>query len=155
MSDELKRLRAQGASIAVLSSVLHLAGWELRDIDLDLISGRARVELHRYDGRRVLLSTDAIGRTSLERSHRTIALGRHSSTRGRIPLSPQIEDEFLGRQRCEGPRSGLRALCSYVATNPAPGRQELPPSAVRAAFAPLMGAPARAALREEAPDARD
>src|SRR5690606_27333873 len=131
---------ASGA-LAHLAATLRLAGWEARTIDLDFVAGRATVELHRDDGRWVLLSVDALGRAQIERHHRSITLGRHSSSRGKIPLSPQIADVFLGRQRYEGPRAAMRALCSYVADNPAPGKQALTVKSVRALFAPLMAKP--------------
>lgn len=151
---EIIRFVARPAEIplARLAAVLRLAGWEVRNLDLDLVAGRATVELHRDDGRWVLLSADALGRASIERNQRTVSLGRHSSARGRIPLSPQVADTFLGRQRFEGPRAALRSLCAYVADNPAPGKRMLSASEVRAAFAPLMSAPvARAALHSPAP----
>lgn len=138
-------------SLTALAAALRLAGWEVRNLDLDLVAGRATVELRRDDGRWVLLSVDAHGRASIERHQRTVVLGRHSSARGRVVRSEQIEDVFLGRQRCDGARSALRALCNYVADNPAPGRPALPSSAVRAAFAPLMSVPAKMLDKAEEP----
>lgn len=124
--------------LVVFETTLRLVGWGPRNIDIDLASGRVVVELHRDDGRWVLLSADSLGRVCMERHQRRVALGRHSSRLGRIPLSPQVEDVFLGRQRFNGFRSGLRSLCAYVAQNPAPGKPELPPNAVRTALAPLL-----------------
>ena len=43
-----------------------------------------------------------------------------------------VEDTFLGRERWRNAREALLAASSYVAENPAPGREALPASAVRA-----------------------
>lgn len=120
--------------LKALAAVLHLAGWEVRNVDLDLVAGRAVVELHRYDGRWVYLSADDLGRASIERWHRNAVVTRYQGG----PQCDGFEDLFLGRTRCEGARSALRSLCSYVADNPAPGFRTLAAPDVRRALAPLM-----------------
>lgn len=117
--------------MGALGATLRRVGWEVRELDLDLHAGRLTVEAHRDDGRWLRLTADPLGRVHLERWHRRIVL------RG-VPQSPHVDDQFLGRQRCEGSRSGLRRLCGYVAANPAPGREALPAPAVRRALAPVM-----------------
>lgn len=134
-----------------LAAVLQSAGWEPRNLDIDLVEGRLGVELHRADGRWVWLHADAHGRVHLERWHRTTTIGTRATDVGRIAQSTQLSDDFIGRVRCEGLRSGLRRLCAYVADNPAPGFPALPAPAIRAALAPLLNPPR---LLAESPDAR-
>ena len=137
---------ALSPSMTALCVVLGHIGWEVRNVDLDLVAGRATVEVHRHDGRWLYFSVDPLGRASIERWDRTIRLGRRAADKGG-PQSPQIEDTFLGRTRCEGARSGLRSLCTYLADNPAPGFPQIAPATVRRALAPTMNEPATLDLR--------
>ena len=113
---------------------LHVAGWEVRAIDVDLVAGRLVVELHRYDGRWVYLAARADGGASIERWHRRTVVTRYRGG----PECDGFEDQFLGRSRACGIRSGLRSLSNYIADNPCPGRPVLTVSDVRALIAPLL-----------------
>lgn len=121
-----------------LAATLTRAGWEVRTLDLDLVSGRAVVELHRADGRWLYLAADALGRASVERWHREAIVTRYRGG----PECDGHRDQFLGRTRFDGARSALRHLSTYVADNPTPGRDRLDVGDVRGALAPLM-VPAR------------
>lgn len=104
---------------AGLCLALAVAGYEPSAVEIDLVGGSLLVELHRVDGRWLRLSADRLGRVSLERWQR-----RKSDCRphAQAPVCMVVQDEFLGRFRPAGLRAGLRALASYVADNPAPGR---------------------------------
>lgn len=121
-------------AIKALAFGLERIGWEARDVDIDLVAGRVVVELMRSDGRLVRL-TATEDYAVLERFHRR---WREPANARRPQLGDGLGYEFLGRIQAEGPRSGLRALCSYVADNPAPGLAALPPSEVRHLLRPLM-----------------
>lgn len=60
-----------------LAATLARVGWEVRTLDLDLVSGRAVVELHRVDGRWLYLVADSLGRASVERWHREAVVTRY------------------------------------------------------------------------------
>lgn len=62
------------------------------------------------------------------------------NAKGRRPLSPQINDEFLGRSRFEGARSMLRGLTAYLVEN---ASRPVVLSDMRAAWAGVMDAPLR------------
>lgn len=118
------------AHLRLFVAVLEEIGWECRELDLNLHSGYARVTLHRHDGRWICLFADGIGRVTLERNHRRFAWRNPNRQDGAL-----IVDEFLGRQRCEGVRSGLRTVTNYLADNPAPGFAALPAAQIRRALA--------------------
>lgn len=120
--------------LRALAVVLARGGWEIRDLDLDLVAGRAMIELHRADGRWLYLSADSLGRASVERWHRAAVVTRYRGG----PECDGHRDQFLGRTRFEGPRAALRHLSRYVADNPAPGRAGIEVGDVRGALAPLM-----------------
>jgi hypothetical protein len=123
-----------------LASVMRAAGWEIEYVDLDLTGDQSRAEIKvmRSDGRWLFARVDQIGRASITRYHRDIALGRTPGTRGRIPLSPQVNDQYLGRDRFEGARSMLRGLTSYIADN---AINPVALSDLRAGWAGIMSAP--------------
>lgn len=129
------------ATIALLASI----GWEIVSIDVDLVMGRALMDIRREDGRWLRLSADALGRASIERWQRDRewqrASRRAASYEGRA-------DTFLGRERYEGPRQMLRHLSHYVAENPAPGRAELQVGTVKAAVALLLATAGASEPRE-------
>lgn len=127
------------ATIALLASI----GWEIVSVDVDLVMGRALMDIRREDGRWLRISADALGRASIERWQRDREWCRASRT---TPSYEGPVDVFLGRERYEGPRQMLRHLSHYVAENPAPGRAELPVGSVKAAVALLL-APAGASER--------
>lgn len=121
--------------MSALVSGLERCGWEIREIDLDLVAGRAIVRVHRFDGRWLRLSATESGAV-LERWHRDEVVER-TYNGGGVQIDTH-RDRFLGRTRAEGPRSALRALCTYLADNPAPGFPALAPPEARALFRPLM-----------------
>lgn len=123
----------QRFQLAALSSTLEAHGFDLQTVDIDLHRGVVVIQIHRFDGRWWWLHADARG-TVLESWQRTVTLGRHPSSKPGVPLSPQINDTFLGRSRCEGFRSGLRTLASRLADNPAPGRPVLTTASARLAM---------------------
>lgn len=123
---------APPATCAILASI----GWEILSVEIDLVAGRALLDIRREDGRWLRLSADALGRASIERWQRDRAWQRSSR---RAASYEGVADTFLGRERHEGPRQALRYLSHYVAENPAPGRGALPVGAVKSAVAALLG----------------
>lgn len=133
---------------AALQECMELAGWDISYIDLDLTGDRPRAEikLERRDGRWLLARIDRQGRASFEIFHRERYLGMSRSTKGRRALSPQIDDLFLGRQRCLGARHMLREMTTYIADN------SIAPvclADMRQAWAAVMGAPLYLDLTQE------
>lgn len=123
-----------------LQKCMSLAGWEIAHIDLDLTGDKpkAEIKLERCDGRWLLARIDRLGRASFETFHRERHLGMSPNTKGRRPLSPQINDVFLGRQHCLGARHMLREVTAYIADN---SIAPMSLSDVRKAWAAVMGAP--------------
>ena len=122
------------------------AGWTLDWADLDLTGSAPRLEIRatRHDGLWVRAYVDQLGRASLERFQRERSLGvtRNKKAGARMPMVPLIDDCFMGRQRYEGGRSMMRGLCTYLTDN---ALRPIPLADMRAAWAPLMQAPARIA----------
>jgi hypothetical protein len=116
-----------GSPVAAASSPLQQlqhqmrdAGWEIDFIELDVRDGvhpRAQIKVSRLDGRWLWAYVNH-GRAGMERWHRRVELGMPRSVKGRSPLSPQIDDQFLGRVRCAEPGELLQTLAHYVAANP-------------------------------------
>lgn len=133
---------AVAPSAVALQRCMALAGWEIAHVDLDLTSGapKAEIKLERCDGRWLLARIDRLGRASFETFQRQRRLGMSPNTKGRRPLSPQINDVFLGRQRCLGARHMLREMTAYIADN---SINPVLLSDVRQAWAAVMGAPLR------------
>ena len=129
-------------SVIRLASVMRAAGWEVEFADLDLTGDQVRADIKvvRNDGRWLLARVDHLGRASITRYHRTNFLGRTPSSKGRIPLSPQIDDQYLGRSRFEGARSMLRSLTAYIADN---AIHPVALSDLRAEWGTVMSAPLR------------
>lgn len=130
-------LAPAGDRLRELEITLARAGWEIRTIDLDLVAGRAVLEIHRADGRWLYLAADSLGRASVERWHREAVVTRYRGG----PQCDSHRDQFLGRTRFEGPRAALRHLSRYVADNPAPGWAGIEVGDVRGVLAPLMAVP--------------
>lgn len=139
---DLAPVSVSTAAVDRFSSVMRAAGWEVEFADLDLTGDRARADIKvvRNDGRWVLARVDHLGRASITRYHRTSFLGRTSSSKGRIPLSPQMDDQFLGRSNFEGARSMLRWLTSYIADN---ATNPIALADLRAEWGAVMSAPLR------------
>lgn len=125
-----------------LAAGLQAAGFEIREMDLDLVAGRAVVRVHRFDGRWLYLVATA-GGASIERWHRDAVVTRYRGG----PECDGHRDQFLGRTRYEGARSALRALTTYLSDNPAPGFPRIEAAQVRALFAPLMQADERVVVK--------
>ncbi|MGY0790913.1 hypothetical protein ACW7BJ_16225 [Azospirillum argentinense] len=102
-----------------LAALMNRAGWEIEYIDLDLTGDlpKATIKVTRADGRWLLARVDRLGRASVERFQRERFLGKTPNVKGRAPLSPQVNDQFLGRSHYEGARSMLRGLTGYIADN--------------------------------------
>lgn len=98
-----------------LACVLERAGWELLALEINMTTGRARIELvgaHRY----VTFDADPLGRASLTVENRlkeTVAVGR----RGDRTRVERTKMKFVHRERFDGTRSGLRGLCHFLADN--------------------------------------
>jgi hypothetical protein len=139
---QLLPISQQTIAVSRLASVMRSAGWEIEFLDLDLTGDQARADIKvvRDDGRWLLARVDSLGRASITRYHRTRYLGKTPNTKGRVPLSPQIDDEYLGRQRFEGARAMLRSLTSYIADNAV---HPVSLSDVRAGWGTIMDAPLR------------
>lgn len=105
--------------LTCLQSLLKDGGWQLEYFDIDLTSrGPALdVRMSRNDGRFVLARVDAIGRATLETFQRSRRLVMCEQTAGRRPLTPEVSDEFLGRQRCLSPRHLVKQLTHYLVDN--------------------------------------
>lgn len=118
-----------------LVRVLESAGWQIRELTIDAHRNHVVVRLHRNDGR--WLHVDCTDRSSVvERWQRRSAIGK-TNERKPIPVNV-LEDEFLGRIKCQGFRSALREMCNYIAINPAPGFATLPAQEVRKALGPMI-----------------
>lgn len=138
--------------LAALEVCLDRAGWEICHIDLDLTGSGPVMDIRvaSADGKWLLGRVDRLGRCTLERFVRSRHLGMSPSTKGRRPLSPQIEDTFLGRQRFETPAALLGEVGGYIENNPA--RPTALPD-LRSAWLALLSPQARADLSADAPQA--
>lgn len=131
----MSALLANEGAHRALAVGLERSGWKLVACEIDLVRGRARIEVESFDGLVVTLDAEA-HRASITRErirYETVLVGRRGD---RMPW-PRVRMEFIGRQRYEGPRAALRGLCNYLEDN-AP-IATLPRYSVRALVAPLMG----------------
>lgn len=119
------------AACALLAS----AGWEIVAVEIDLHAGRASMEIRRADGRWIYLAADRHGHASVERWQRSREWSRTSR---RAASFERVDDTFLGRDRCEGPRQALRVVAHYLADNPAPGYRAITTGESKAALALLL-----------------
>lgn len=128
------------ATVAMLGRVMRTAGWSIEYIDLDLTQAhpKATIKVCRNDGRWLFATVDAVGRASIERFQRERFLGMSDSTKGRRPLSPQVDDIFLGRSLCSGARAMLRELTRYLSDN---SLAPIQLADMRAGWASIMAAP--------------
>jgi hypothetical protein len=75
-----------------------------------------------YTGRLVTLDADGLGRVTVTREQReaeTVLVGRRGD---RMPVE-RLTTRFLGRNRCHGIRSGMRAVAHYLADNAGVARE--------------------------------
>lgn len=102
-----------------LAQTMRRSGWEIAWVDLDTTSGSPTIDIgvYRVDGLWVQARVDALGRASLERFHRQRKLVMGDGQRGRRPLSPTLDDVFMGRDRFAGWRALLEGLSLYLADN--------------------------------------
>lgn len=107
--------------VEALQRFMAAAGWEITYLDIDLTRAipTARIVVMRADGRWLLGTVDTLGRANLATFHRERRLEMDARTRGRRPLTPTVQDHFLGRRSFQGARAMLRGLTSYVADNSA------------------------------------
>jgi len=142
---------AQSDAMAALGSTMRRAGWEIEYIDLDLTGEKpsAGIRVKRNDGRFLIAKVDAQGRASFETFQRERSLRMDESTKGRRPLSPMVDDTFLGRQRFEGARSMLRGMTTYLADN---ALNPIALSDMRSAWAGVMAGPVKQEGALPAPD---
>jgi len=117
-------------SLATLVRRLELIGWTVQHLDLDFCEERERVSLRvmRHDGLIVVATADAIGRCVVERLRRRHQ--RDPRTGGDV-----LTEEFVGRKRYPGPRSMLREVSTYLASN---GVREIALADLRRDLAALM-----------------
>lgn len=107
-------------------------GWQLTSVEIDLDTETCRVELR--SGNRLVTLDARPGSASITREaieHVQATVGRRGD---RMPVT-RIVPRFIGRTRCDGMRSGFRALASYVADN---SSVLLAHSDVRNLFRPLL-----------------
>lgn len=143
MNDALQTvsLVSPGSSAERFQAVLRRGGWEVEQLDLDLTGERPAVNIRisRRDGRWLFARVDARGRSCFETFQRARTLGMDPRQKGRRPLTPLIEDRFLGRQRFDAAITMLESMTHYLVDN------ALAPVAladVRAAWTPMLQAPA-------------
>lgn len=107
--------------MSAVSYALATLGWDVQAIDIDLVAGRAKIELRRADGLLVTLAADGHGRASVTRELTVLRRGTCGAggARGRGFIVERVATEFLGRTRYEGLRAALRGLAHYVALNSA------------------------------------
>lgn len=103
----------------VLARALRDAGWEIAWVDLNTTCSSPTIDigLYRLDGLWVQARVDSLGRASLERFHRHRKLVMAAGQRGRRPLSPTLDDVFMGRDRFSGGRALLAGLSVYLSDN--------------------------------------
>lgn len=114
---------------------LESIGWQLLNVEIDLVAETARIELAQGDLRVMLDARNgraSITREVMEWPQRLI--GR----KGDFTVAKHISTRFLGRQNCGGLRSGLRTLAHYVADN---SSHALGHAEARDLFRPLLCAP--------------
>lgn len=87
------------------------------DIDLTADRPQAEIKVMRDDGRWVWAKVDRHGRSTMESFQRSRYLGKSANTKGRVPLSPQVDDFFMGRQSFAEPLAMLHGLTAYLTDN--------------------------------------
>lgn len=119
--------------VTVVQRSLQLLGWEARELDVNVGSGAVSLRLFRADGRWIHLHRDHVGRVVIERWQRRAVVTKYRP--GRNPTSNGFVDDFLGRERPDGLRTGLRTVGNYIADNS--GDRALGRNAVRPLAAAL------------------
>ena len=131
---------APRAAVALLQRMMSRAGWEIDFVDVDATGQRpaATFKCHRADGLWLWAKVDALGRCSVETFHRERWLGKPANTKGNWPLSPQVDDVFLGRRRPADARALLLDVATYIADNAV---SPVPLADMQAAWAALASTP--------------
>ncbi len=109
-------------------------GWRIGDMDVDATTGTVSIHASRFDGRSVFFHGQP-RRAVLE----SFEGGRNPHKRGPFDHKNDTTLHFLGRQRFEGARSGLRAFADYLSDNAADGYPGLTTSDARALMRPVAG----------------
>jgi nucleotide-binding universal stress UspA family protein len=142
-STDLPLAGATAPAMLALQRAMSRAGWEIDFIDVDLTGEQpaATIKCHRADGLWLWAKVDTLGRCSVETFHRERWLGKPANTKGNWPMSPQVDDVFLGRRRPADARALLMDVSTYIADN-----ATHPVSLVdmQAAWAALADTPSRA-----------
>lgn len=135
---------ADNANIRRLEQTMAMAGWYVDFLDMDLTAAQPSVVMkcHRADGRWLWAKVDTLGRCSLETFQRKSYLGKPQNSKGRWPLSPQVDDLFLGRVHPAGPHALMREITNYIADN---AMSPVALGDIRAAWAAFMASPAKLA----------
>jgi hypothetical protein len=118
-SADLRPAGAAAPALLALQRVMSRAGWEIDFVDIDVTNLQpvATIKCHRADGLWFWAKVDALGRCSVETFHRERWLGKPANTKGNWPLSPQVDDVFLGRRRPADARALLTDISTYIADN--------------------------------------
>lgn len=124
-----------------LAKSLHVIGWELLSVEIDLTIEAARIDLR--SGDRYVMFDARNGRASIT-TERIAVERRRTGRRGDIFVCNTVRPEFMGRQSGFGLRSGLRALSHYVGDN-AP--TAIPHDKARDLFRPLLAVNVLARVR--------
>lgn len=133
MSSDVQPVGLSTTPQTIVTATLERVGWEIRSAEIDLVRGEVILIAHRFDGRWLYLRGTNDGGV-VERFQRS----EINERRSRGLLIDVIVDEFLGRDRCEGPRSGLRHVCNYIADNPSPGFPALSSGVIKNAIRLLL-----------------
>lgn len=115
-----------------LEAGLARLGWSISSIEVDAIAETAHIELRR-GGRLVTFDVRNGSATTTRETveAESVAVGR----RGDRFRADRLRMRLLGRDRHDGLRSGLRALCAYIEHN---SQAKTLPGEVRDLFRPLL-----------------
>ena len=123
---------ATSAKYRALQTGLALIGWELLAVEADVPAGKLRMELR--DAGSLRLTFDARPGCSFLTRERAEVEQVKVGRKGDVFIADRIRMRFLGRQRAEGLRSGLRMLAVYIADNSA-----IPLPSAKSALLPIFG----------------
>ena len=139
MSGSLSRIVAMANAATDVSRALARIGWEIRSVDIDMVSRRMDMSVHRDDGRWIHIRISE-GKCVLERNHRdwhsdNQAAGYKRGARIPAPSAGWCYDLFLGRSTFTSPVAAFRALAFYIGDNSVASRLE-----AKAALRPILAA---------------